>query len=149
MPHTLFRDDNFHFSDETERVRLADYESAGEALAAARALIDESLEEVGRPGMTGEEWFSHYAQFGTDAYLISDDPAVAAFSGWDYARERCHALGAGDGAAPAAASEPGPEAAGEQSRHLPITRERSLAGYAILSALDADFPAPPAAIPKS
>jgi len=91
MGYAVYVDDNFHYQDEGERYKLGDFAAAGEALAAARKIVDDFLRQAFRPGMTARELYSAYQGFGEDPFIVSDDPACV-FSAWDYARERCAEL---------------------------------------------------------
>jgi hypothetical protein len=88
MKYTIVCDDNFHYMDESERSTHGQYDSADAAIAAAKALVDRSLSFMYRPGMTPEELYDYYTDFGDDPFIRSDDPACV-FSAWNYAREQC------------------------------------------------------------
>ncbi len=88
MKYTVLCDDNFHYMDESDRSTLGQYDSAEEAVAAAKAIVDRSLRFIYRPGMTAESLYDHYTDFGDDPFIRSDDPACV-FSAWTYARQRC------------------------------------------------------------
>ena len=51
------------------------YDSAEAAVAAAKAIVDRSLLFIYRPGMTADELYDHYTDFGDDPFIRSDDPA--------------------------------------------------------------------------
>src|SRR5580698_6001814 len=87
MKYTVICDDNFHYMDETQRAPHGQYDSAEAALAAARAIVDRFLLFTYRPGMTADELYGHYTDFGDDPFIRSDDPSCV-FSAWDYAKER-------------------------------------------------------------
>jgi hypothetical protein len=83
----LFVDDNYHYMDEESRYRVGSFASYGEALARAKAIVDEFLEQHLLPGMTSKELYEGYVGFGEDPFIIpAGEPA---FSAWDYARTRC------------------------------------------------------------
>jgi hypothetical protein len=95
MPrYKVLVDDNFHYQDADERREAGTYESLEEALAACRAIVDRSLAEEHRPGITAEALFDRYRSFGEDPFITVLDGAdeAATFSAWDYAKERCRAL---------------------------------------------------------
>jgi len=86
----LFVDDNYHYMDESSRYRVGSFTSYGEALAKAKAIVDEFLESSHHPGMTSGELFEGYVGFGEDPFIVpAGEPR---FSAWDYARERCMEL---------------------------------------------------------
>ena len=86
----LFVDDNYHYMDEGARYRLGSFASYSEALAKAKAIVDEFLERSHQPGMTSKELFEGYVGFGEDPFIVpAGEPH---FSAWDYARARCMEL---------------------------------------------------------
>lgn len=91
MPrYTVMVDDNFHYMDEGERYEHGTFETADEALAACRGLVERSLEEQYKPGMTSAQLFEAYIFFGEDPFIIT--VGGAAFSARDHARERVEAM---------------------------------------------------------
>jgi len=95
MPrYRVMVDDNFHYQDSDERRPEGTYETVEEALAACRRLVDRSLEEEYRPGMSAEALYDRYTSFGDDPFIAVLDGADdrAAFSAWSYAKERCRAM---------------------------------------------------------
>jgi hypothetical protein len=91
MKYTLLCDDNFHFMDEEERVVLGEFDSAEEAIAAAKQIVDRYLLDAYSPDMTADALYDHYTSFGSDPFIRSDDRACH-FSAWDYAKVRCQEL---------------------------------------------------------
>ena len=89
--------DNFHYRDESETYTLGTYGTLAEAEAAAREVVDRFLADQHKPGMTADELYRLYTGFGEDPYVVDASGAVPAprFSGWEYARARCDAIGAG------------------------------------------------------
>jgi hypothetical protein len=95
MPrYRVMVDDNFHYQDSDERLAQGTYETVEEALAACRRLVDRSLEEEYKPGMSAEALHDRYTSFGDDPFIVVLDGADdrAAFSAWSYAKERCRAI---------------------------------------------------------
>jgi hypothetical protein len=86
----LFVDDNYHYMDEESRYRVGSFASYSEALAKAKAIVDEFLEDSHRPGMTSKELFEGYVGFGEDPFIVPAGEPY--FSAWDYARARCMEL---------------------------------------------------------
>jgi hypothetical protein len=91
MKYTVMCDDNFHFMDESDRSTHGQYDSAEAAIAAAKAIVDRSLQFIYRPGMTADVLYDHYTDFGDDPFIRSDD-STCVFSAWTYAQERCPAI---------------------------------------------------------
>lgn len=89
--YQVFVDDNFKFMDEDERVTHGVFESAEEAVAACRAIVDEWLASAFEPGMSSEALWQRYMHFGDDPFIVPVDPkgCPVVFSGWDYAHQRC------------------------------------------------------------
>jgi hypothetical protein len=63
-------------------------------LAACRRIVDRSLEEEYRPGISAQALYDRYVSFGDDPFIVVDDGTDkdAAFSAWSYAKERCRAI---------------------------------------------------------
>ena len=92
MPrYKVMVDDNFHYLDEDERSEQGTYVTLEEALAVCRALVDKSLFASYRPGLSADELYSAYMDFGDDPFIVVLDGVDdrAKFSGWAYAKERC------------------------------------------------------------
>lgn len=87
-------DDNFHYHDLDERREQGTYETLEEALAACRGLVDRSLEQEYRPGISAEALHERYMSFGDDPFIVVVDGAdeSATFSAWSYAKERCRVI---------------------------------------------------------
>ena len=81
-------DDNFHYMDESERYTHGEFEASEGALGAAKALVDADLNSLYKPGMTADELYDQYTNFGSDPYIVSEDQSCH-FSAWSYAKERC------------------------------------------------------------
>jgi hypothetical protein len=99
MPrYRVMVDDNFHYQDSNERWEQGTYERVEEALAACRRIVDRSLEEEYRAGMSAEALYDRYVSFGDDPFIVVLDGADdrATFSAWSYAKERCRVI-CGDG----------------------------------------------------
>jgi hypothetical protein len=98
-PYVVEVDDNFHYMDESERYTLGRFATAGAAIRAAKALVDDYLKSNYQKGMTADELFSHYTSHGEDPHIHVDgegdsetEDGDVDFSAWDYARERCQTL---------------------------------------------------------
>jgi hypothetical protein len=86
--------DNFHYQQADARRDAGAHETVEAATAACRAIVDRSLAEEMRPGISAERLFDRYMSFGEDPSIIvvGGDDRGAAFSAWDYAKERCREL---------------------------------------------------------
>jgi hypothetical protein len=92
MPrYKVIVDDNFHYQDPHERREQGVYETVEEALAVCRGLVDKSLKEEYRSGISAKSLYDRYTSFGDDPSIVvldgTDDRAI--FSAWNYAKERC------------------------------------------------------------
>jgi hypothetical protein len=94
LRYRVLVDDNYHYMDPGERYELGTYDSAEDALAVCRQLVDLSLNEGYQPGMTAEALFGYYKNFGDDPFIVvlggSDESAK--FSAWSYAQECCRSM---------------------------------------------------------
>jgi hypothetical protein len=84
-------DDNFHYQDPDERREHGTYETVEEALAACQAIVDRSLENEFRAGISAEALYDRYMSFGDDPSIVvlNGVDENAKFSAWSYAKERC------------------------------------------------------------
>lgn len=89
---------NFHYMDDSARTKHGEFAEYVAAAATCRRIVDEHLASAMEPGMTADALYASYKAFGDDPYIIgpSDTPH---FSAWGYAKERCHELCGGGGAA--------------------------------------------------
>ena len=85
--------DNYHYMDESAHYVLGFFETADEALAAAKGIVDEFLNEAAPKVGSADELYRGYVGFGEDPFIvpIGKAPRVA-FSAWGYAKERCEQL---------------------------------------------------------
>jgi hypothetical protein len=91
--YTVMVDDNFHYMDKDERWQHGIFASAGEAIAACRHLVEQSLAEFYKPGMTAGELCAQYTSFGDDPFVIAPEGCEKVrFSARDYASERAEAM---------------------------------------------------------
>jgi hypothetical protein len=91
-------DDNFHYTDESERFKLGTFAGPEAAIAACKQIVDEFLEESctlekGRKGdaPSSEALYEHYVAYGPDPFIMANDLSIpeVSFSAWAYAREQC------------------------------------------------------------
>ena len=85
-------DDNFHYMDKSYRGSLGEFDTAETALAEAKKLVDDYLDESHSPGMSAEALYGSYKMFGEDPFIVGGD---VAFSAWEYAKARCAEICAG------------------------------------------------------
>jgi hypothetical protein len=91
--YTVMVDDNFHYMDQDERWQYGTFASADEAIAACRHLVEQSLTEHYKPGMTAGELCAQYTSFGDDPFVIAPEGCEkVSFSARDYASERAEAM---------------------------------------------------------
>ena len=84
MSFEVLIDDNFHYGDAGERYSHGVFATFAAAEAAARAIVESSVREQFRRGMTAEQLIKAYHTFGDDPF-IRPVPADSRFSAWDYA----------------------------------------------------------------
>jgi hypothetical protein len=95
MPrYKVMVNDNFHYQEDDERQEKGTYETAAEALAACREIVDRSLEQEYRPGISAEALYDRYTSFGDDPFILvlEGADASAVFSAWNYAKQRCFVI---------------------------------------------------------
>jgi hypothetical protein len=80
--------DNFHYGDDDESYHAGTYHSFDEAVRAARSIVLKSLRHEFKPGMTPEQLYDRYTDFGEDPSVYPEDPNTH-FSAWDYAKSMC------------------------------------------------------------
>src|SRR5580693_7113001 len=91
-------DDNYHFTDESERYIHGTFATLEEAIEACKRIVDNCLKY--EPGMSAEEVWAGYTGFGEDPFIVAveDDGTPSservAFSAWTYAKQRCEELAA-------------------------------------------------------
>jgi hypothetical protein len=83
--------DNFHYMDETENDASGLFDTYDAAVAACRAIVDRSLTWHHKPGMTADQLYDTYTDFGDDPFVVAvgDAPLGEKFSAWNYAQQRC------------------------------------------------------------
>jgi hypothetical protein len=101
LPYRVLVDDNFHYMDEDERRQHGSYATLEEAISACAMLVDQSLEEGYRLGMTAAALLAHYASFGEDPFIVGPPGAQQGvlFSARVYAQRRAEAICAAHGGA--------------------------------------------------
>lgn len=100
MPrYTVMVDDNFHYMDEDERYEHGNFATADEALAACHTIVQRSLDEHFKPGMSAVRLYELYLSFGEDPFIIPVEADKVDFSARDFAWTRAQAMCATDGPA--------------------------------------------------
>src|ERR1700730_9994779 len=100
MPrYKVIVDDNFHYQDPHERREQGVCETVEEALAVCRGLVDKSLKEEYRSGISAKSLYDRYTSFGDDPFIVvldrTDDRAN--ILAWNYAKERLPVIMGGPG----------------------------------------------------
>jgi hypothetical protein len=88
---TVFVDDNFHYMDDSHRYKFGEFNTAEEAVAACKTIVDEFLVTSHRPGITAADLYQNYVAFGEDPFVVPKDESLP-FSAWEYAKQRCAEL---------------------------------------------------------
>ena len=95
MPYEIRVDDNFNYMDSDSRTTGPTFETAEEALAYCKSVVDQYLAAQYQPGMTAEALYASYTSFGDDPFIRSINAEAVKFSAWDYARQRSTEICAG------------------------------------------------------
>jgi len=91
MKYTVYVDENSHYMDESERYTHGEFPTAEAAISAAKKIVDDYLLSAHKRGMTADELWRSYVDWGEDPFIIPED-AQSKFSAWDYAKQRCREL---------------------------------------------------------
>ena len=81
MAHQVFIDDNFHYQDESERVKHGVFASSEGAVATCPSIVDGYLADAFKLGMTADALFESYTMFGEDPFVVPDGPGAAPLKG--------------------------------------------------------------------
>jgi hypothetical protein len=87
----VLMNENARYMDESERSDHGVFANAEEAIAACKAMVDDELATMHKPGMTAKELYRLYVGFGPDPFVVPlnlTDPEIE-FSAWTYAKKRC------------------------------------------------------------
>jgi hypothetical protein len=88
--YVVYIDDNFHFLNEKSRVRLGEFGTCEEAVAACKGIVEEFFSKLENKHPFKELW-EGYTMFGEDPFIETDD-VNCTFSAWGYAKQRCKDL---------------------------------------------------------
>lgn len=69
---TVFVDDNFHYTDENERLKHGEFSTFEEAVVACKAVVNKCLLHGYAKGMTADELISQYVLYGEDPWISGD-----------------------------------------------------------------------------
>jgi hypothetical protein len=91
--------DNFHYMEDAGNSAGAVFETYDAAVAACREIVDRSLAWHRQPGMTADQLYDTYIDFGDDPFIVAigDAPLNEKFSAWSYAERRCREICGGPG----------------------------------------------------
>jgi len=80
--------------DESERTDHGIFATAEEAVAACKAIVDDDLITMCKPGTSEKELYERYLGFGQDAFVMPVNPngPDVEFSACRYAKEKCKDL---------------------------------------------------------
>jgi hypothetical protein len=86
-------DDNFDYMNPEARWTAGQFDTAAEAIAKCKSMVDGDLADLHEPGMTADALYQAYIHFGDDPFVAGPTGAeTVTFSAWDYAKERCAAI---------------------------------------------------------
>lgn len=86
LPFVVRVADNYAFND-PDAYTHGEFASYGEALAAAKKIVNESLRDFFAPEISADDLYRRYTAFGDDPYILGDTDAPR-FSAWEYARRQ-------------------------------------------------------------
>jgi hypothetical protein len=87
--YLVYVDDNFHYMDESYRYFAGAFGNFEEAVNFCKKILDDFLIKEYKNGMSADELYNHYTDFGEDPFIRSNDPDFTGrFSAWNYAKEK-------------------------------------------------------------
>ena len=88
MQYGVFEDDNFHYMEEGECIKVGEYDTCEDALDVCKQRVDDylllSIEHFPLYTKTADDLYSYYQDFGPDSFILP-----GRFSAWNYAKDRC------------------------------------------------------------
>jgi hypothetical protein len=66
--------DNYHYMDESEAYNFGQYETYEDALAGAKAIVDEFIEQYWRPETKPDEFLVGFALYGEEPIILPNEP---------------------------------------------------------------------------
>jgi hypothetical protein len=80
--------DNFHYGDDDESYEAGIYDTYEQAVEAAKLIVQRSLRDEYKGGMTPDQLYGQYTDFGDDPSVYPEPPSTH-FSAWGYAKSMC------------------------------------------------------------
>ncbi|NVO14055.1 MAG: hypothetical protein HXX10_08470 [Rhodoplanes sp.] len=92
MPYDVQIDENLSYMGASNRTSAGTFATADAAIAKCKAIVDDELAGMFKPGMGAAELFELWSMFGDDPFI--PDPAVT-FSADSYARTQSEVIAGG------------------------------------------------------
>ena len=73
MPYRVYIDANAHHMDTSQRTLHGEYETAEDAVAAAREVVRTRMVEAHRPGMKADELLERFVRRGENPFILPED----------------------------------------------------------------------------
>ena len=89
--YQVYVDNNFHYLDESERYLAGSYADCETALKKCVEIVENSLLNEYKPGMSERELVDRYKSFGEDPWISSPHDECR-FSAWEYAERRAKVI---------------------------------------------------------
>lgn len=86
MQYRVYIDANAHHMDTSQRTMHGEFDSAEDAVAAAREVVRTRLVEAHRPGMRAEELLEHFVRRGEKPFILPEDDDTS-FDLQEFARD--------------------------------------------------------------
>ena len=80
--------ENSDYDGESWPAAGADHDSYAKAVDTVKRIVDRSLAELYKEGMSADVLYDNYTRWGEEAYIVPGD-VDPSFSAWSYAQERC------------------------------------------------------------
>lgn len=90
--YTIYINDNFHYMNPDERITGPTFNTAEEAVAECKRIVDRNLRWLrlgAKDPNDPKGLYRRYVSFGDDPLIKADGPNQKLFSAWTYAEERC------------------------------------------------------------
>lgn len=88
--YTVFVDDNFHHADESERIKVGEFQTCEAAIAKCKQIVDEFFSDA-KSSSSWEKLYEAYCTYGDDPFIVCGDNSCS-FSARDYAKRRCQEI---------------------------------------------------------
>lgn len=83
--------ENAHYQDPEHEYEVEGADTAAEAVAKCKEIVDQSLHGLAGPDRSASEIIADYRLYGDDPYILSPRGEDVTFSAWTYAEERAGA----------------------------------------------------------